>query len=262
MAHLDQKPLESPCASGRPPQRIISLVPSSTETLALLGAADRVVGRTRYCVRPRPWVDGVPAVGGTKDPDLPAIAALRPDLIVVNDEENRLDHFPALAAIAPLWRAFPRDVPAALADIERLAAAVGAEAAGQALLARLRAARGAALQASAGRPPWRYACLVWRRPWRAAGPDSFSSALLAEVGGVNVAPDAPGRYPPLSLDALRAARPDVVLLPSEPWVFRAEHAAELEDLAPRARLVDGELLFWHGARLEHAWAWLAGRPLP
>jgi ABC-type Fe3+-hydroxamate transport system substrate-binding protein len=239
------------------PQRVLSLVPSTTETLAALGAGPRVVGRTRYCVHPTPWVDGLPAVGGTKDPDLEAIAALRPDLIVVNEEENRPEQFPALAAIAPLFEAFPRDVDGALADIARLAEVLDVAPAGAALLERLAAARAAARAAAAGRPPWRHACLVWRRPWRVLGPDSFASALLAEVGGVNVAPTGPGRYPPLSLDELREARPDVVLLPSEPFPFRAEHAAELLDLAPRARLVDGELLFWHGARLEHAWRWLA-----
>jgi len=219
------------------------------------------VGRTRYCVHPRPWVDGLPAVGGTKDPDLAAIAALRPDLIVVNEEENRPEQFPALAAIAPLFEAFPRDVDGALADIARLAEALDVAAAGTAMLARLGAARSAARAAAAGRPPWRHVCLVWRRPWRVLGPDSFASALLAEVGGINVAPAGPGRYPPLSLDQLREARPDVVLLPSEPFAFRAEHAAELLDLASRARLVDGELLFWHGSRLQQAWEWLA-QPLP
>jgi len=241
---------------------VVSLVPSSTETLAALGVGPRVVGRTRYCVHPRPWVDHVPAVGGTKDPDLAAIAALRPNLIVVNEEENRPEQFPALASIAPLFEAFPRDVDGALADIARLAEALDVVPAGRALLERLAVARAAARAAAAGRPPWRHVCLVWRRPWRVLGPDSFASALLAEVGGINVAPAGPGRYPALSLDELRAARPDVLLLPSEPFPFRAAHAAELLELAPRARLVDGELLFWHGSRLGLTWEWLARTPSP
>jgi len=244
------------------PHRLVSLVPSTTETLAALGLAGRVVGRTRYCVRPRPWVDGVPAVGGTKDPDLRALAALQPDLILVNEEENRPAQFPELAAIAPLWIAYPRSPDGALQDLERMSEALGATAAGAELLARLSAARAAARAAAAERPPWRFVCLVWRRPWRAAGADTFASALLAEAGGVNVAPTGPGRYPPVTLDELREARPDVVLLPSEPWVFRPEHTTELAELAPRARLVDGERLFWHDVRMEDAFTWLAGRPLP
>lgn len=238
------------------PRRLVSLVPSTTETLAALGVAERVVGRTRYCVRPSPWVDGVPTVGGTKDPDLRAIAALRPDLILVNTEENRPGQFPQLRAIAPLWEAFPRDVDGAIADIGRLAAALGAEAAGDGLLARIAASRAALRAGAAARPPWRFACLVWRRPWRAAGPDSFASALLAEAGGVNVVPSGPARYPEFGAEALAASRPDVVFLPSEPFPFEVAHAAELGELSSRAQLVDGQLLFWHGARLAAALDWL------
>jgi ABC-type Fe3+-hydroxamate transport system substrate-binding protein len=238
-------------------RRIVSLVPSSTETLASLQLAERVVGRTRYCVHPRPWVDGLPVVGGTKDPDLRALAALHPDLIVANEEENRPEQFPALAAIAPLWVAFPRDVDGALDDLLRMAAALGAGEAGEALASRIAAARLRARAAVAGRRPFRYACLVWRRPWRAAGPDTFASALLAELGGINVVPGGKARYPAVTVEELEAAAPDLVLLPSEPYDFRREHAADLGGLASRARLVDGQLMFWHGARLELAFPYLA-----
>ncbi|HEX5011267.1 MAG TPA: helical backbone metal receptor, partial [Planctomycetota bacterium] len=137
VAHPDHSPPRTPPLRSTAPQRVVSLVPSTTETLVALGAGPRVVGRTRYCVHPRPWVDGVPTVGGTKDPDLGAITALRPDLIVVNEEENRPEQFPALAAIAPLFEAFPRDVDGALADIARLAEVLDVAPAGAALLERL-----------------------------------------------------------------------------------------------------------------------------
>lgn len=237
-----------------PPQRLISLVPSTTETLSVLGAGARVVGRTRYCIHPRPWVDSVPVVGGTKDPDLSAIAALQPDLILVNREENRPEQFRALEAIAPLWVGFPRDVEGALQETAALAQSVGAPMEGEALVDRLRVGRAAFQRAASGRPAWRFVCFVWRRPWRAAGPDTFASALLAELGGVNGLPPGRGRYPPCEPEALAAIAPDLVLLPSEPYPFEAAHAAELGSLAPRARLVDGELLFWHGARLAEAFA--------
>jgi len=242
---------------NRIPRRVVSLVPSTTETLAGLGLGPSVVGRTRYCVHPRPWVDTLPVVGGTKDPDLRAIEALRPDLIVVNEEENRPEQFAELSRIAPLWVAFPRDVDDALDDVRRMAAALGAGPAGEDLASRIEAARSQARAAAAGLGPFRHACLVWRKPWRAAGPDTFVSALLAEVGGVNVVPRGQGRYPAITPEELAADAPDVVLLPSEPYPFRPEHAADLAGLAPRARLVDGQLLFWHGARLELAFPYLA-----
>jgi len=259
----------TPSASGRfagagdpsgPPRRIVSLVPSATETLHALGVQDRVVGRTRYCVHPRPWVDGLPACGGTKDPDLPAIAALQPDLIVVNEEENRPAQFPALTALAPLHVAFPRDVDGALADVRALAARVGAEEAGAALAGRIEAARvrmHAALEVAAGAARFRYAYFIWRRPWMSVNADTFIHALLAEAGGSNVCAAHAERYPALTLDELRAADPDVLLLASEPYPFATEHAAEFAELAPRCRLVDGELLSWHGARLEQAFPYLA-----
>ncbi len=238
-----------------PPRRVVSLVPSVTETLAVLGAADRVVGCTRWCVRPQPWVRSVPVVGGTKDPDIDAIAALRPDLIVVNEEENRREHFAVLARLAPLHVAFPRDVDGALRDILDLARVLDVLPAGAALEARIAAQR-VALRAAAR--PFRFAYPVWRAPWRLAGPDTFVSALLSEAGGVNVAPAGPGRYPPAGPRELADAQPDVVLLPSEPYDFRAGHVAELGPLHPRARLVDGQLLCWHGARLEAGLAYLRG----
>ncbi|HTE05651.1 MAG TPA: helical backbone metal receptor [Planctomycetota bacterium] len=246
------------------PQRIVSLVPSTTESLAALGVAARVVGRTRYCVHPAPWVDGVRAVGGTKDPDLAAIAALAPDLIVVNREENKPAHFPALEALAPLHVGYPRDVDGALADLRALAARVGAEAEGAALIERIELARQrmqAALRPSPGAAPprFRYAYLIWRRPWMSVNGDTFIHALLAEAGGENVCAAAAERYPQLTLDELRAADPEVLLLASEPYPFEEEHAPEFGPLALRCQLVDGELLSWHGARLQHAFPYLATR---
>jgi ABC-type Fe3+-hydroxamate transport system substrate-binding protein len=72
----------------RAPRRIVSLVPSDTDTLFALGAGDRVVGRTRYCVEPRGRVERIPVCGGTKDIDVDAVAALEPDLVLCNQEEN------------------------------------------------------------------------------------------------------------------------------------------------------------------------------
>ncbi len=280
----------SASAGGGAPRRIVSLVPSTTETLAALGVSDRVVGRTRYCVHPQPWVAGVPVVGGTKDPDPAAIASLSPDLIVANREENKPADFPALEAIAPLLVGYPRDVESALADVRTLAARVGAAAEGEALIERIELARqrmhaalrpapaataapGAGVQGAgapgAGAPGagaqaapparFRYAYLIWRKPWMSVNADTFIHALLAEAGGENVCAARAERYPELTLDDLCAADPDILLLASEPYSFEPEHAPEFGPLAPRCRFVDGELLSWHGARLEHAFPYLAVR---
>ncbi len=236
-----------------PARRVVSLVPSTTESLAVLGRGDLVVGRTRWCVHPRPWVDDVPVVGGTKSPDLAAVAALAPDLILANQEENRPALWEPLAAIAPLYVAWPRTVDEALEDLRRTGALVGADATADAWCARIGAERARVVDAAR---PFRYAYLVWREPWMAAGDDTYIAALLGEAGGVNVLAGREERYPAVTVDELVAAAPDVVLLPSEPYPFTEEHAADLGPLAPRARLVDGELLCWHGTRMAAGFPYL------
>src|SRR5436190_24285991 len=80
------------------PARIVSLVPSLTELLFWLGAGEQVIGRTRFCDEPRGKVERVASVGGTKDPDVARVAALRPGLVIANKEENRREDVEALRA--------------------------------------------------------------------------------------------------------------------------------------------------------------------
>lgn len=236
-----------------PPRRIVSLVPSTTETLFALGVGDRLVGRTRYCVHPARELADVPEVGGTKSPRLAELAALRPDLVLANEEENKPALWPRLELLAPLYVAYPRTVDEALHDLRTTARLVGAEARGDELVATCQAARA---ELARVRRPFTYAYLIWKDPWMAVGPDTFVASMLAEVGG-RCALNTDERYPRLELDALVAADPDVVYLSSEPYAFTAEHAAELGRLAERARLVDGELCSWHGARMVRALPYLA-----
>ncbi len=238
-----------PLRRATAPRRIVSLVPSTTETVCALGLGARLVGVTRYCRHPRAELASVARVGGTKDPDLAAIAALAPDLILANLEENRPGQFAALQAIAPLWVAFPRDVDGALADLAAMGALLDAPARAAEFAARVEAARAALRARRAAGRPFRHAVLVWRDPWMAAGPDTWVSGLLAEAGGINVIAGREPRYGAVGLDALRAAAPDLIVLPDEPFPFAARHLPEFAELAPRCRLVDGEALTWHGVRL-------------
>lgn len=236
------------------PRRIVSLVPSTTETLHDLGLADAVVGRTRYCVRPRPWVDGLADVGGTKSVRIDDVAALEPDLIVGNAEENRAEAYPPLEAIAPLYVAFPRTVDEALDDLSALARLTGREERGAELRGEIEAARRAALADVA---PWTYAYLIWRDPWMTISDDTFIASMLAGLGGRGVFGDRDERYPTVTVDELAAADPDVVFFSSEPYDFAPEQAAELGNLAGRVRPIDGELASWHGTRMRVAFPALA-----
>lgn len=238
-----------------PPQRIVSLVPSTTETLFDLGLGDRVVGVTRFCVAPEAARER-PKVGGTKDVDVARVAALTPDLVVGNCEENTREAFDALADVAPLYAAFPRDVDGALADLLRLGAVTRREAEAAAWHRRVVAGREALHAAVADRPRRRAAYLIWRRPWMAVSPDTFIAALLREAG-LDVVPTARApRFPELTAEGLRALDPDLVLLSSEPFPFQPGHADELSEATgiPRDRFVfvDGATCSWHGTRLARA----------
>ncbi|HTN80134.1 MAG TPA: helical backbone metal receptor [Acidimicrobiales bacterium] len=206
--------------------RVVSLVPSVTETLLAWGITPVAV--TRFCEHPE-----LPHVGGTKDPDIARIVALAPDLVVVNDEENRKEDFDALTraglTVHVVRIAGVDDVPIAMTA---LADAVAQDYVSPALLQAV---------------PQRVRAFVpiWRRPWMTMNRETYGSSLLARLGVANVFAEADDRYPEISLDEVPPA--DVVLAPSEPYPFSGRHEAELRAIAP-VRLVDGKDLFWWGVR--------------
>ena len=255
--------------------RVVSLCPSTTELVFALGRGDALVGRTKFCIHPADRVAAVPSVGGTKDPRLDRILALAPDLVLLNEEENRREDAEALAAAGvPLHVSFPRDALQTAAMVRALGRALDAAPAAEAIAADIERRSARVRAAAAGRAPVRFAYLIWRRPWMGVGADTFVDALLAQAGGANVLAGgavAGARYPEVAAAALAAANPDVVLLSSEPFPFADRHADELAAATglPRARfrLVDGELLSWHGARtpagVDYAWGALHdGAPVP
>ena len=207
--------------------RVVSLVPSLSETLDSWGL--RPVAVTRFCD-----LAGVTRVGGTKDPDLEAIVALAPDLVVLDEEENRREDYEALVEWGLHVHACAvRD----LGDVERelgaLADVLGHDWVPPRFPPRRSLAR-------------RVVVPIWRRPWIALGAPTYATSLLAHLGNENVLADA-GPYPHLELAAMARARPELVLAPSEPYPFSKRHRAELETVAP-VRFVDGRDLFWWGAR--------------
>lgn len=235
-------------------QRVVSLCPSTTELVCRLGGAGQLVGRTRYCHHPAECLEGVPAVGGTKNPDLDRIEALAPDLVLLNAEENRWEDAEALVA-----RDIPVDVgtPATPEQVREYVERLGRLLALEANAAELSRAIGrkAEVVRSEARSfrPWRFLCLVWRKPWMAVAPGTYISSLLETAGGWNAVEQRSGdRYPAIAEDALRRLEVDRVLLPSEPFPFSEKHRAELVRATgwreERLVFVDGEDLCWHGWR--------------
>ncbi|MGQ0847500.1 MAG: helical backbone metal receptor [Sporichthyaceae bacterium] len=238
----------SPAASVR---RIVSLVPSLTEAIGET-APELLVGVTDWCTHP-PSLD-VPRIGGTKNPDVAAVAALKPDVVLVAVEENREPDLDALrSAGLAVWTTDIRDVGSALSSLERMLAALGLG-----LPPWL-----AAAQAAWAEPPpavrRRVAVPIWRRPWMVAGADTFTTDVLARMGLDNVFDDPPadlaGRYPKATPEDVFARGAELVILPDEPYVFTASDGPEAFaglDVA----LVSGRQLTWYGPSMATARACL------
>ncbi len=221
-----------------PGVRAVSLVPSITETLHFWGHDP--IACTRFCER-----DDLPHVGGTKNPDIDAIAALAPDVVLLDVQENRREDADALrAAGLKVVAVDVRSVAGLDAELVALAEAVGAPPPPPIDVA------------PAPEPTVRAFVPIWRRPWMTIGGDTYGSSVLAAIGVANVFAAAGDDYPVVELDDVRGRRPDVVLAPTEPYDFRPAHHDELQAVAPVVE-IDGQDLFWWGARTPSAIARLA-----
>jgi ABC-type Fe3+-hydroxamate transport system substrate-binding protein len=233
--------------SAAPPRRIVSLVPSTTESVCAFGAGERLVGCTRYCVEPPAALVGIARIGGTKNPKREAIAALTPDLVLANAEENRAEDLAWLAARVPVLAQTPRTVAEAATALGELAAALGCGAA-------LAAAVGAAVTAPAqALPPLRAYYAIWRKPWMTVNGDTYVHDVMARAGFANVAADAAARYPEMAPEEAVGRGVEVVLLASEPWTFDDAQREELANARAfgDARVVrcDGRDFSWHGVHV-------------
>lgn len=227
-----------------PATRIVSLVPSLTELIADFGLADRLVGRTRFCTEPAALAASVPAVGGTKDPKVDRVIALAPDLVIANREENRREDVEALrAAGLRVLVTCPDTVDEAIAMVSELGSLLGCEVQATALVTATREALGAPGPAHAPR----VFVPIWYQPLLGLGSQSYGHDLLVRCGAVNVLEGQP-RYPETTLAEVALLRPDLVLLPDEPFPFDASHIPAFVALAP-VRLVDGKSLWWYGPRM-------------
>jgi len=228
----------------RPLRRVVSLVPSLTESIA---SADRglVAGATQWCTFPADL--DVPRVRGTKNPDLAAVRALAPDLVVANKEENReLDVRRLRESGVPVWVTDVQGVDEAFTSLRRLF--------GTALELPLPPWLVEAERAWAAPPPTtrrRAVIPIWRDPWMVVGSSTFTGDLAARLGLDNVFADSAERYPHASVEQILAASPDLVVLPDEPYVFTPDDGPEAFP-GVRCALVEGRLLTWYGPSLAHA----------
>lgn len=239
------------------PQRIVSLVPSITETLFALGAGERVVGVTRFCTHPPEELARIPRVGGTKNPRLEAIVDLAPDVVILNEEENRRADFAWLEERGiPVYITAPRTVAQGIAMIEGLGELVGCQEAGQSLATRLRQQAAVLARQNQHNRRVRVFCPIWRKPWMSFNADTYCDDMLWCCGAENIFRTHPERYCTVSLEEVAAGDPQAVLLPSEPYPFTPKHFVDFQPLAEtqagragHCYCVDGMALCWYGPRI-------------
>lgn len=233
--------------------RIVSLVPSITETLIELGLREQLVGRTRFCIHPRDGVAGIAKVGGTKDVRLDAIRSLRPTHLIINIDENEAPTVEALREFVPHVVVTHPNAPADNLALYRLLGGIfGRAGPAEALCARLQAQLDAL--GSARWPAETVLYLIWKAPWMTVAADTYIAGTLAAVGW-RVAHGAGGRtgaarYPQLADLAEAVAGVDRVLLSTEPFSFRERHAEALrrQFAGKPVDLIDGEWTSWYGSR--------------
>lgn len=226
--------------------RIVSLVPSWTEYLLDLGV--HVVGRTKFCVRPHDAVKHIEHIGGTKSINTSKIAALKPDLIIANLEENDREQVEACQAFCNVLVTDVRTVESAWNEAKRIALTVGKAEAGELWVRRIQDAWGTI------RPiQFKATYVVWKSPLMIAGSDTYISDVMRWWGIENIGRQwTDGRYPQPTSQEWCESKADWILLPTEPFPFSEKHLSEFNANRGTPILVDGEAFSWYGSRMLYA----------
>ncbi|MEO0337640.1 MAG: helical backbone metal receptor, partial [Bacteroidota bacterium] len=231
------------------PQRIISLVPSITELLFDLGLDHRIVGRTKFCIHPKDQCKKVVQIGGTKSLHFDRIAALEPDLIIGNKEENDQQQIEYLKAKYPVWLSDVITIEDALSMIFNLGILLDCKNQANALLKGIQQSL---KQIKKEKQPKEVAYLIWREPMMAAAQNTFINSMIETAGWKNTFADLE-RYPEINIDLLKKKAPDYLFLSSEPFPFKEKHIQDFQQHLPntKVRLIDGELFSWYGSRMQY-----------
>lgn len=236
------------------PKRIVSLVPSQTELLYDLGLEDSIVGITKFCVHPFHFKSIKTIVGGTKNVKFDKIKALKPDIVLCNKEENTQEMVLELEKITTVHVSDISNINDCLELIAQYGQLFSRRTDADRISGKIRYNFQRFLLFVKDRPKQKVAYFIWRRPWMVAGGGTFIDYLLKINNFENIYADK-GRYPEIEIKKMKLeGDPDLVLLSSEPYPFKDEHAFELGRFTHHAKVifVDGEYFSWYGSRLAKA----------
>ncbi|MBM3383047.1 MAG: cobalamin-binding protein [Betaproteobacteria bacterium] len=241
------------------PFRIVSLVPSLTETLCHFRLESALVGCTSFCVEPKSLRNTVPSVGGTKDADLERIVALKPTHIVTNREENTEVLLNSLRekssthgfTLIETFLEFPEDN---FQLIAHLGQCFSFELESQKWCAEQRQRLDTLRTLMTAKNSFRFAYFIWMKPWMCAGHQTYISRCIELIGGQNLimtGTELNERYPELRATDARLHEADCLFFSSEPFPFKNRHIEAFQQEAGRKfkfLKVDGQALSWYGSR--------------
>jgi iron complex transport system substrate-binding protein len=191
--------------------RVICLVPSTTDLIVALGLQHQLVGRTRYDKAPA--IATVASVGGTIDPDLERVFALKPDLVIGWTGTKGTAQRQSIAAHGiPLYAAPLRDSAALFKTIHDLGTMLGADSTATSLATSLRSQIDSVRASVAGLPRPSVLFAIWGDPPMTIGPHTFIAELIQIAGGRDVFDDAAIDWPKVSVEEIVNRAPDVVIL--------------------------------------------------
>lgn len=241
------------------PKKIVSLVPSQTELLFDLGLTEEVVGITKFCIHPNEWFRNKTRIGGTKDVHFDRVAALAPDLIIANKEENVKEQIESLREIAPVWTSDISCLSESLDMITQIGAITQKQSAAANIVKKIQLGFEKLAHQLIHQEKKSCIYLIWKDPYMSVGGDTFIHDLMERGQFTNLLSDAT-RYPEISVENIQSLSPELIFLSSEPYPFKDKHIAALQSILPSTKilLVDGEMFSWYGSRIMHAPAYFCG----
>ena len=231
------------------PQKIISLVPSISELLYELNLAKETVGITKFCIHPSIWYHTKEKIGGTKNLQIEKIKCLQPDLIIANKEENTKEQVEILSGLFPVYLTDVNNYEEAIKMIEDVGK-ITSRVADAVQLTKV-------IQSGFNliKKPFKQiktVYFIWKDPYMSVGGDTFINDMMSRLGLQNIFGHYK-RYPEVTLQNVISAKPQLILLSSEPYPFRQKHITEIQAYLPNTKilLVDGEMFSWYGSRMKY-----------
>jgi ABC-type Fe3+-hydroxamate transport system substrate-binding protein len=230
------------------PQRIISVVPSQTELLYTLGLDDKVIGITKFCIHPKEWFLNKNRVGGTKNINLEKIAALQPDFIIANKEENSQAEIEALQKRYPVYTSDISNLSESINMITDIGLISNTEKEALRITDEIQSEFEKLSNQNLLQKRALY--LIWKNPYMSINQHRFISDMMQRCGLINVI-HVDENYPEVTEKEIRSLHPELILLSSEPFPFKENHIKEFQNICPKAKimLIDGEYFSWYGSRL-------------